>query len=510
MNNRAFLGLALGSAALCLVAGFHLGTGHWPTMADVHGPVAMDQPAKPEMAKPQERTVLYWRDPDGKPSYSIARLKTEDGRSFVPVFDNAEPDFPEDKGAGAPAAMAMAKDGPKKIKYYRNPMGLPDTSPTPKKDSMNMDYLPVYVGEDEDNGSGFKISLAKVQRAGVRSEPVAMRQLARPVRAPGTAKIDDRTIREVTMRADGFVEKLYVAEMGKHVKAGEPLFRIYSPDIVKAEVDYKIAREATASKTRGDVERDLAGAEMRLTNLDVPDSLIKTLRSGKEPMPMKIDWPSPVSGVVIEKKVVEGQKVKAGDMLYQIADLSKIWVIADVSEQDMGQIKVGDPAQVVFRAYTNETFTGKVTFILHELDMKTRTGKVRIEVANPDHRIRHEMFADVTIDTGSGDGQMLAVPVSAVLDTGSRQVVLVDKGEGRFEPRPVKLGQRGDGYVEVKDGLAVGDNVVVTANFLLDAESNLKAALKGFTPDAPAQPEGDAPQPPNKDRMRPATAEAKP
>ena len=507
MNTRALLSLTLAGAALCLVGGYRLSTGHWPGPADLPGETAVVQPAKSDIAKPRERTALYWRDPDGKPIYSIARLRTEDGRSFVPVLDNQEPDFPENKTL---ATSAPAADGPKKIKYYRNPMGLPDTSPTPKKDSMNMDYLPVYEGEDEDDGTTFKISLAKVQRAGVRSEPVAMRHLAMPVRAPGTAKIDDRTIREVTMRADGYIEKLYVAEMGKHVKAGEPLFRIYSPDIVKAEVDYKIAREATAGKAKGEAERDLAGAEMRLVNLDVPDSLIKSLRTGQDPMPMKIDWPSPVGGVVIEKKVVEGQKVKAGDMIYQIADLSKIWVIADVSEQDLGPIKIGAPANVVFRTYPNETFTGTVTFILHELDMQTRTAKVRIEVANPEHRIRHEMFADVTIDTGSDDAPMLAVPASAVLDTGSRQVVLVDKGDGRFEPRPVKLGQRGDGYVEVKDGLAAGDNIVVTANFLLDAESNLKAALKGFTPDAGAKPNADALPTPTTDPMRPATAEAKP
>jgi Cu(I)/Ag(I) efflux system membrane fusion protein len=196
--------------------------------------------------------------------------------------------------------------------------------------------------------------------------------------------------------------------------------------------------------------------------------------------------------VVIDKKVIEGQKVSAGAMLYQIADLSSIWVIADVAEQDIGPIKVGAPATAVFRAFPNEKFEGKVTFILHELAMQTRTAKVRIEIANPDHRIRHDMYADVTIDSGSGDDQRLVVPVSAVLDTGTRQVVLVDKGEGRFEPRPVKLGFRGDGYVEVTEGLAAGDNVVTSANFLIDAESNLKAALKGFTADAPS-PAGATP-----------------
>jgi Cu(I)/Ag(I) efflux system membrane fusion protein len=167
----------------------------------------------------------------------------------------------------------------------------------------------------------------------------------------------------------------------------------------------------------------------------------------------------------------------------------------------------------MFRAFPGENFTGRVTFILHELDMQTRTAKVRIEVANPDHRIRHDMYADVTIDVGQQDGERLAVPLSAVLDTGIRQAVLIDKGEGRFEPRPVKLGMRGDGYVEVLEGLATGDRVVTTANFLIDAESNLKAALKGFGADtsAPAEPAPPAAAPSSEDKKSDdGRADAKP
>jgi Cu(I)/Ag(I) efflux system membrane fusion protein len=186
----------------------------------------------------------------------------------------------------------------------------------------------------------------------------------------------------------------------------------------------------------------------------------------------------------MQKKVVVGQMVKAGEEMFRLADLSTIWVVADVAEQDLGLIRIGAPATVRFRAYPDHAFEGQVTFILHELEMATRTGKVRIEVANPDHGIKHEMFADVEIDAGAGDGARLAVPVSAVIDSGNRQVVIVDRGEGRFEPRPVKLGVRGDGLVEVREGLRAGEKIVVTANFLIDAESNLKAALRGFTADA--------------------------
>jgi len=479
--------------------GYRLGAGSWPDMAAVlamiHGhersEIAADLAVSANAAT-TERRILYWRHPDGRPEYSATPVKTTDGREYAPVYEDEEPAIPGEKPrepAKAASGDTKAEGGEKKILYYRNPMGLPDTSPVPKKDWMNMDYIPVYEGEEEEDGSSVKVSLDKIQRAGVRSELVEMRKLSQPVRAPAVAKIDERTIRDVVLRADGYIEKLYVAETGKHVKAGEPLFRVYSPDIVRAQVDFRVAKEAAAGRSRAETERDLAGAVQRLENLDVPEGVIEGLRSGKDPMPTKIDWPSPVGGVIIEKKVIEGQRANAGDLLYRIADLGSIWVVADVAEQELGQVKIGDPTTVVFRAFPGERFTGRVTFILHELEMQTRTAKVRIEVANPDQRIRHDMYADVTVDVGQEDGERLAVPRSAVLDTGVRQVVLIDKGEGRFEPRPVKLGMRGDGYVEVLEGLARGDKVVTTANFLIDAESNLKAALKGFGADTPAPAE---------------------
>lgn len=507
MRKLAFVLAGLLTVLVPTAIGYRIGTGHWPLVSSsmmVDGAPM----AQPESMSSVNRSVLYWRDPDGKPAYAASPAKSADGRDYVPVYDNEEPLLPGDEPApAANVATETESKGERKIKFYRNPMGLPDTSQEPKKDWMGMDYIAVYEGEEEEDGSTVKVSLDKIQRAGVKSEPTEMRKLARPVSAPGVAKIDERTLREITLRADAYIEKLYVAETGKHVKAGEPLFRIYSPEIVKAEVDYKTAKRATAGQSRSDAEKDLQGAAMRLENLGVPESLIDSLNASKSATPMKIDWPSPVSGVVIDKKVIEGQKVSAGAMLYQIADLSSIWVIADVAEQDIGPIKVGAPATAVFRAFPNEKFEGKVTFILHELAMQTRTAKVRIEIANPDHRIRHDMYADVTIDSGSGDNLRLAVPASAVLDTGARQVVLVDKGEGRFEPRPVKLGVRGEAYVEVTEGLAAGDNVVTSANFLIDAESNLKAALKGFTADAPlsagAAPMADPMAAPKLDPMKP-------
>jgi Cu(I)/Ag(I) efflux system membrane fusion protein len=364
--------------------------------------------------------------------------------------------------------------------YYRNPMGLPDISPVPKKDSMGMDYIPVYADEVQEDASTVKVSLDRVQRSGVRTERAEKRRLVRPVRAPGVAKADERTLHSVTLRADAFIEQLYVQETGAHVTKGQPLFRIYSPAMVNAQVDYRIADPAGDQRGR---QASIKGADQKLRNLDVPEAVIQEMRRSGEPV-MSFDWPSPTDGFVMTKNAVEGQMVRMGEEIMRLANLDRIWVIVEVPEQDMGLVALGQPATVRFKAYPTETFVGHVTFILHELDMATRTGQVRIELDNPKRHIRHEMYADVEIETGSEDEPRVAVPNSAIINSGNRQVVLVARGEGRFEPRPVTLGLRGDSYTEIKEGVAPGEEVVVAANFLIDAESNLKAALAGFTADA--------------------------
>jgi Cu(I)/Ag(I) efflux system membrane fusion protein len=369
------------------------------------------------------------------------------------------------------------------ILYYRNPMGFPDTSPVPKKDWMGMDFIPVYEGEEED-GSTVKISLDRVQRSGVRTELAKKRRLVRPIRAPGVAKHDERSMHTVSLRADAFIEKLYVEETGAHIKAGQPLFRIYSPAMVNAQVDYRIG--LPDSSVRGH-RSSLEGAEQKLRNLEVPDAVLEEMRRTGKPV-MSFDWPSPADGYVMKKNVIEGQMVRMGEEIFRIAGLENIWIIADVSEQDIGLVAVGQPAKVRFRAFPSEVFEGRITFILHELGAATRTAKVRIEIDNPQHRIKHEMYADVEIDTNIGAEPRVAVPHSAVIDSGNRQVVIVARGEGRFEPRSVTLGLRGEDYTEIKEGIAAGEEVVVAANFLIDAESNLKAALSSFTADDTSKP----------------------
>lgn len=460
MNRNTIIGAAILAVLLSAVIGYRIGVGR---SASPSAQSVMTDAA----TAPTSRAVLYWKDPDGNNDFSAAPKKTADGRDYLPVYDEQE--------APIAGTVAAKPKGNGKILYYRNPMGLADTSPVPKKDSMGMDYIPVFEGEDDASSSTVKVSLDKVQRSGVRSEPARMQNLARPVRASGVAKPDERTLRSVTLRADGFIEKLYVNETGAQVTAGEPMFSVYSPQMVSVQLDYRNAVNAFVTDRRTET-----GATVRLRNLGIPEAVIEQIKNSPDPT-MLIDWPAPMSGVVMEKKVVVGQMVKAGDELYRLADLSNIWVIANVAEQDIAMVKVGAPAKLTFRAFPGEVFDGKVTFILHELDMASRTAKVRIEVKNPVHRIKHEMFADVEINAGAKDADRLVVPVSAVIDSGNRQVVIIDKGEGRFEPRPVKLGVRGDGFIEILEGVQDGEQVVTTANFLIDAESNLKAALKAFS-----------------------------
>jgi Cu(I)/Ag(I) efflux system membrane fusion protein len=421
--------------------------------------------------------VIYYQDPDGKPLYSPEPRTTPDGRPYRPVRASEDISFDTKPTSGNGAAN-------KRILYYRNPMGLPDTSPVPKKDSMGMDYIAVYEGEGQDDANTVKVSLDRVQRSGVRTEPAEQRIIVSSVRGVGTAKHDEARLTVVATRSDGFIEELFVNRTGQHVHAGEPLFRMYSPDIVRAQIDLLVSMRSARGAAAVDAERTIQGGTQQLRNLGVSEEHIREVRETGT-TPRTIDWLSPATGDVIEKNVINGQRVKAGDELFRIADHSHLWVIADVAEADLPLVKLGTRATATFRAYPANPVEGEVTFIYPELRMQTRTARVRIDVPNPDGLIKIDMYADVVFQTGAGDAPVIAVPDSALIDSGTRQLVLVAKGEGRFEPRPVKVGRRGGGYVEITDGIAEGEDVVTSATFLIDAESNLKAALQGFV----AQPE---------------------
>ena len=421
-----------------------------------------------------ERTILYYRDPTGAPFWSATPKNDAQGRAYLPVYDEAEPKFDP-----PPLVMLNPKQSERKILFYRNPMGLPDTSPVPKKDSMGMDYIPVYEGDEPSNGKTIKVSLDRIQRSGVRTETVEPRVLVRSVRGVGSIAIDESRQTIVTMRSDGYVEDLFVNKTGQTVQAGQPLFRVYSQDIQQALAELIVVTghgQATQAQDRFRID----GTMRRLRNLGVPESLIREVRE-RGVDTRTIDWPAPATGTVVSKRVVNGQQAKAGDELYRIVDLSQVWVVADVAEGDLADIKLGTRATVTFRAYPSQPVEGVVAFIYPDVRTETRTVRVRIEVPNPDGRLKTDMYADVVFHVNAGLLPVTSVPTSAIIDNGTLQIVLVAKSDGRFEPRPVKLGRRGDGYVEVVDGLAAGEEIVTTATFLIDAESNLQTALKTFT-----------------------------
>jgi len=455
--------------AILLVLGAAAGAAGGYGYARLGAGVLASAVAPKNTAAAAERKILYYRDPSGAANYSATPRQDAGGRDYLPVYEDEEVSF--EPGAKKPASTAS---GPRKLLYYRNPMGLPDISPVPKKDSMGMDYIPVYEGEEQDDGKTVKVSPEKIQRTGVRTEAVEARVVVRPVRAVGTVMHDDSRLTVVTMRSDGFIEDLFVNRTGQHVQAGEPLFRIYSPDIQRAQIDLLYG---------GGSSQD--GPIQRLRNLGVPENHISAVQQSRKNL-RTVDWLAPASGDVIEKRVINGQFVRAGDELYRIADHSQLWIMADVAEADLPAIKIGARAKATVRAYAAEPIEGEVTFIYPELRAETRTARVRIEVPNPDGRLKIDMYADVVFEAGASEQPVIAIPASAVIDSGTRQVVLIAKGEGRFEPRPVKLGRRGDGYVEVLDGISKGEEVVTAATFLIDAESNLRAALQAFTqPEAP-------------------------
>ncbi len=415
--------------------------------------------------------IIYYRHPDGLPSYSSTPKKTPDGREYQPVPKEADVSF--DLAEEAPPMADAPKE--RRVKYYRNPMGLPDTSAVPKNDSMGMAYIAVYDDEDADDGT-VRISPGKLQKAGVRTEQVERRVLSAPVRAPGTIQLDERRVSIVAFRFEGFIEHVEDVTTGQHVHKDQPLMRVYSPAIASAAAEYVSVLRARAGS--GITPQALRGARRRLENLGMSESVIADIeRTGDTAL--SVPWLAPQDGEILERAAVNGMRAAPGAVLFRIADHQVVWALADIAERDLGLISVGQKALVRPRAYPNLAASGEVALIYPHLNAATRTARVRIELPNPDGQLRPDMYADIEIATGT-DVPTLTVSESAIIDSGGRQLVLLDKGEGRFEPRTVKLGRRGDGRVEIKDGLAENDKVVVTANFLIDAESNLKAALQSI------------------------------
>lgn len=421
------------------------------------------------------RKVLYWKAPGGGLDVSASPKSTAEGLAYLPVYDH------EEKDVQRPPPVPVAKAGGK-IKFYRNPMGLPDTSPTPKKDQMGMDYIPVFEGAGDD-GDTITLSPAKIQRTGVETVVVGPGPVRRTIKAPGVVTQDERLTSVIAPRFDGFVVSVGAATTGTHVKQGDPLATVFGQELLAqgarliVEQGWSGNEGATLPGARNQAV-GAVGARRRLLNMGAPPEFIAQIERERR-VPDTITVRAPRDGVILERNIVEGQGFKAGDVAFRIADHTLVWVLADIAESDLDAVKPGQMVTLTTRARPGRVFSGSVAIIYPHLMKETRTARVRIELPNPDLALLPDMYGEVDIATNVATAP-LVVPASAVIDSGNRQIVLMVAGEGRFVPRDVRIGRRGDGMAEVVGGLAAGDKVVVNGNFLIDSESNLQSALKGF------------------------------
>jgi Cu(I)/Ag(I) efflux system membrane fusion protein len=386
-------------------------------------------------------------------------------------------DVPAEGKADAPASE-------RKVLYYRNPMGLADTSPVPKKDAMGMDYVPVYAGEETAAAQGtVALSPEKIQTLGVRTEPVQRTTLASQVRASGTVEIDETREYAIAPRFEGWVAKLYANQTGMHVRAGQPLLSVYSPQLAAAQQEYRLADSAARELAKTDpasaasMARLRDAARARLRNWQVSGAQLA--RPGKDDGNDNFVLTSPANAVVIEKPVVQGARFEAGETILRLADLSTVWVMARVPAAQASAIAVGQPAHFESTTLPGRSFSGEVAFVQPVIDAATRTLDVRVAFPNPDGELRPGLFGTVLLEQPA-EAPVLSVPRSAVLDSGTRQLVLVQTGPGRFAPREVTLGRRAGDRIEILAGVQAGEDVVASANFLIDAESNLQSALQGL------------------------------
>ena len=372
-------------------------------------------------------------------------------------------------------APAEHKKAEKKVLYWVDPMHPAYKSDKPGiAPDCGMDLVPVYEGEDVGKStvegySNVKLATSRQQLIGVQTGIAEKRSMGRTVRAVGRVAVDETRLHKITTKFDGYIEKLYVDYTGKEVRRGQPLFAVYSPELLATQQEYLLAlRTAKQSPLL------LESSRRRLQLWDISGADIRRLeQTGATRKALTIA--SPVNGFVLTKNAIEGARIAAGEPMFEIADLDRVWVFADVYESELAFARLGAPATITLSYLPGRTFNGKVTFVTPTVDPMTRTAKVRIEVDNRDHALKPDMFADVVIEEPTRS--VTVVPDSAVISTGTRSVLFVVKDGGTFEPREVQTGTKSDRYIEIRSGVEPGEKVATQANFLIDSESRLKAAL---------------------------------
>ncbi len=391
------------------------------------------------------------------------------------------------KNSDDKSTMAEERDGSengeKKILYWQAPMDPTFISEKPGKSPMGMDLIPVYEGDETTEG-GIKIDPVTVQNIGVKTELAKKIHLKKEIRTIGRVDYDERKITDVTTKIEGWIEKLNVNFTGQEVREGQSLIEIYSPELVSTQEEYLLAlkykgtlQESSSPEILKGSESLLESTRRRLRLWDISEAQIKKLaETGQVQKRMVINSLS--RGVVIDKMAVEGMYVKNGMPLYRLADISTIWVYTDIYEYELPWIKLGQKAVMTLSYIPGKKFTGKVTYIYPYLEEKTRTVKVRLEFSNPRWELKPGMYADVVIESDLGR-EAVAVPSYAVIRSGKRNIVVLNKGNGLFDPREVTVGvEVADNFIEIIDGVKEGDEIVTSSHFLIDSESNLNEAIQ--------------------------------
>ncbi len=402
--------------------------------------------------------------------------------------------------------------------YWKAPMDPNFVRDAPGKSPMGMDLVPECpTGGGEMSDGGVFIEANTIQNIGVRTIPVERRDLVRAVRAVGRVAYDERRITHVHTKVRGWVEELFIDYVGQQVERGQPLLEIYSPELVTTQEELLLAaRYRTATQkspfedVRGGGKSLLSAAKRRLALWDIPDRDIERLLETGE-VKRTLTLYAPAGGVVTRLGVRSGMKVEPNSNLYTIADLSRVWVLADIYEYELPWIELGQQATVELSYLPGESMRTEITYISPFLDPKTRTTEIRLELDNSAGKLKPEMFGNTLIE-GSPRQDVLAIPTEAVIRSGTRTVAMVALGDGRFEPREIELGlDTGDGWLEIRGGLREGEDVVVSGQFLIDSESKFQEAFgkllaPALTPAKGESAEPQAPAPTASDGNRPASS----
>ena len=370
--------------------------------------------------------------------------------------------------------VASAAPHPRIIKYYQSSMNPGEVSKTPGKDSMGMDLVPVYENEnDAEAAANISVDQGTIQKMNLKTDIVRQGPVRREIRAVGTVAFNEEGLQDVTIKFEGWIEKLLVNTTWARVRAGDPLFEIYSPDLYNAQLNYLIAVRSEGADS-GPLTH---AAYERLRLFDVPEAFIQELARSGEARRTYV-FTAPADGVVMEKAAVQGMMVKPGERIFRLANLATVWVNAQIYEKDLAFVHTGQEAHVRSTFGGDHEITAKVDLLLPQIDPATRTAQARLVLPNPDLALKPGMFVDVRFESELKPSAVL-VPDMAVLRSGEKTTVFIARPDGSFEPREVKLGAAtGDDAYEVLSGLTAGERIVTSGQFLLDSESQLREAIQ--------------------------------